>query len=548
MQFYLHRFSVALCGVIIFVIACGANATPVTPQARQTSLSNSTATHQILPQAINPIWSVPPSIDEQILTSAVIVRALLLSVTAETETVVSDAGVASTYRPAQKLQFTSHEYLKGKGPSEVIVIVRGKHTYLTEAEAQEASDQALSRRNTTWDGSQGVLFLNRLYPLYTPSGEASQASGQASAEIFSFTLSNHVVQSNWDYSIDTLSRAWLPAGNNNGTSGQASESAIASFITDGSISTPLTISLADLRSKIEEIDALQTDKQNTPSYQECVFFKVTRERHYRDRPYTPPKHQGTILSGMAAGTLIHIYSDTEGSFMYHNFWLSGPNSSLFRTSIVDDDSDPSNGYNYTLTTARPLPVGEYRVFHIRQNYRYIPCDFKPDNAYRDWTVTVTAPDGAIHEAFFDPSADGISDVTPTEFLASGATTRITELRWQDGEVTLSLFPYTPMDGYFLDFIALDGSVALSLNLTAGAPLPSRSGVNLTWPVTERPWQDGDRLMLRIREADSAPAIVPTPVASGNKAPENPGSLASACESADTYPHTHAAVCQENDRI
>ena len=506
MQFYLHLFLLALCGVIIFVIACGANATPVTPQARQTSLSIPTATPQILSQVINSIWNVPPSIDEQILTSAVIVRALLLSVTAETETVVSDAGVASTYRPAQKLQFTSHEYLKGKGPSEVIVIVRGKHTYLTEAKAQEASDQALSRRNTTWDGRQGVLFLNRLYPLYTPSGESSQASGQASAEIFSFTRSNHVVQSDWDYSIDTLSRAWLPAGNNNDTSGQASESAVDSFITDGSMSMPLTISLAELRSKIEEINTLQTVKQNTPSYQECIFFKVTRERHYRDRPYTPPKRRGTISSGMAAGTLIHTYSDAEGSLMYHNYWLSGPNSSLFRTSIVDDDSDPSNGYNYTLATARPLPIGEYRVFYIRQNYRYIPCDFKPDNAYRDWTVTVTAPDDATHEAFFDPSADGISDVTPTEFLASGATTTITGLRWQDGEVMLSLLPYTPMAGYFLDLIALDGSVALSLNLAAGAPPPNNPGVNLTWAVADRPWQDGDRLMLRIREADSASNI------------------------------------------
>ena len=103
---------------------------------------------------------VPPSLDEQIYKSDVIVRASLLSATSGTETVPSaDKGVAPTYRPVQKLRLNVHEFLKGIRPSEVVVVVSGRRTYLTEAEARREADYSVSRRNTAWDGRQGALFL-----------------------------------------------------------------------------------------------------------------------------------------------------------------------------------------------------------------------------------------------------------------------------------------------------------------------------------------------------------------------------------------------------
>ena len=235
--------TLALCAVLSFVVACGDS----------DELQMPTPTAQILSQAINPIWYVPPSIDEQILTSAVIIRASLLSATAETETVSSDDGVAPTFRPLQKLRFTAHEYLKGSGPTEAIVIVRGEHTYLTEIEAQEVAEWTLSSRNTAWDGRQGVLFLRRSFPVEVQESSASGASGQTSTQVFRFTMSNYEVQSEWDYSINSLSRAWLPSENTPSVTGQSLNSGGERFIIDGSETPYPVISLSDLRSRVAEI-------------------------------------------------------------------------------------------------------------------------------------------------------------------------------------------------------------------------------------------------------------------------------------------------------
>ena len=51
----------------------------------------------------------------------------------------------------------------------------------------------------------------------------------------------------------------------------------------------------------------------------------------------------------------------------------------------------------------------------------------------------------------------------------------------------------------MDFIALDGSVALTLDVAdATVDAPNNT---LSWPVVSQPWQSGNKLMLRIREVD-----------------------------------------------
>ena len=99
--------------------------------------------------ALNPIWTVPPSIDEQIFRSDTIVRAALLSASAVTEPVSHGPGVAPTYRPLQKLRFRAHEYLKGEGPAELLVVVGTNHTHLTEEAARVIADRSVARRITT---------------------------------------------------------------------------------------------------------------------------------------------------------------------------------------------------------------------------------------------------------------------------------------------------------------------------------------------------------------------------------------------------------------
>ena len=90
----------------------------------------------------NPAWRVAPSVEQQIFRSTTIVRATLQSATAAVETLPSDPGVASTYQAVQELRFTVHEYLKGSGPTALLVVVRGGHGYLTEAEARDYADYA----------------------------------------------------------------------------------------------------------------------------------------------------------------------------------------------------------------------------------------------------------------------------------------------------------------------------------------------------------------------------------------------------------------------
>ena len=188
--------------------ACGPTA-PTTSTTAPSRLAVPTPTPHIQ-RLSNITWSVPPSLEEQVFTSAVIVRASLQSATAVVETVPSDPGVAATYRPVQELRFTAHEYLKGSGPTTLLVVVRGGHTYVTETQARSAAARAVRDRVTTWDDRQGVLFLETPEPPYTPPAASGDAAGTASTPALEFTQSNYD-QSPWDYSVDSLSRA-LAAG------------------------------------------------------------------------------------------------------------------------------------------------------------------------------------------------------------------------------------------------------------------------------------------------------------------------------------------------
>ena len=430
----------ALALLCLLLTACsrGGPAAPIaepeaTPPKAPTAPSPSallvpTPTPQVLSYSIDRAWLVSPSLEEQIFTSKVIVVASLLSATVGTETVPSDPGVASTYRALQVLRFRAHEHLKGTGPEEAVVMVRSRHSYLTEAEARQTADAAVSERNTAWDDRRGVLFLNTLLPPVAPGGVSGAASGSPA---FRFTLSNPHVQAEWDYAVDTLSRAWLPAREASGAGGQEGDSSSQEFITDGAQSPPPVVSLADLRAKIAENDALLKAGEGVEGYIGCLHSKIYRERLRRADPWTPTQREKTIASGSATGTEVYRGTRNERHPGYHNYWLSGPDMDLFRALIVDDDSQSNNGYDHTLVTSRPLPDGEYSIFYNKQHYSRFPCNHVPTDAYDDWTVTVTAPAGAVHEAFFDPA-----DLTPgagfSRFLRGPRPRRV--LHWRDRRV------------------------------------------------------------------------------------------------------------------
>ena len=476
--------------LLIGVAACGGS-----QATGPTGLSIPTSTPR-MEIHVNTTWLVPPSIDWQIFSSSVIVRATLDTATAGTETVPSGQGVAPTYLPVQALRFTVHEYLKGSGKvsSQIEIVVRGDHSYTKETAARNAANSAIAQRNTIWDGREGILFLNNLTPPLR-SGGAGVPTGMQ----YEFALSNPVVQSSWDYSIDSLSRVWLPAMDGEGASGTSP--------VFNAKSPTAEISLVDLRTKIAALSAELASGAGIAGFELCVHDRILAERYSRARaePWTPIKETATLSSGSAEGT--QLYSELfnyQSETQYHLFWPSGRDASLFRAPNVDTDTIPSNGYHATLAVDRPLPAGTYKVLWFWQHYEQVPCNDVPTQAYRDFTVTVTAPRGTVHEALFDPTSTSMSAgfqgsqgvLNPATFSLGDASSSIVGLGWEDGEVTLVLSPYGSLAGKRLEFIELDGTVGLSLGFDDGVS-DGESGT-VVWGVDEQPWKSGDRLMIRIR--------------------------------------------------
>ena len=242
-------------------------------------------------------------------------------------------------------------------------------------------------------------------------------------------------------------------------------------------------------------------------FKDCVRDRISHERAYRAQPGGALSQTKALVSGAAAGAEVFKYDEPFArDSQYNRGWLKGADAERFEAVTIDNDSDPFNGYNLGLSTARPLPAGEYRVHYVAQHHDYLPCNFKPDMAYLDWRVTVTAPTETVHEAFFDPvaigsgvGADASNGVlTPTAFTVGQVSTSLQSLKWEGGSATLTLSAQVSLSGHFLDFIALDGGAA------------AVSGGTLTWSVATQPWQADDKLMLRIRQASSTPTDAPTP--------------------------------------
>ena len=61
-------------------------------------------------------------------------------------------------------------------------------------------------------------------------------------------------------------------------------------------------------------------------------------------------------------------------------------------------------------------------------------------------------------------------------------------------------PSAPPSGHHVDFIALDGSVALRLKIDDATQTVDGDSTALSWGVCSQPWEAGDKLMLRISES------------------------------------------------
>ena len=191
---------------------------------------------------------------------------------------------------------------------------------------------------------------------------------------------------------------------------------------------------------------------------------------------------------------------------------------MFRLVSVHEDLFAYDYPGY-VSSLRPLAEGTYTFNPSYVPLEYVICNgqVEEEKTRIEVIVTVTAPTGTLHEAFFDPvalsgggvGATGSSGVIdPDGFTVGSDDVEIDGLEWRSGSVVLELDDYVSLSGQALDFIELDGSIDTSLDI-ADATV-NQTAATWTWSVASQPWDDGDLLMLRVRDSSVTPPPPPPP--------------------------------------
>ena len=435
----------------------------------------------------SPIYPGPSSLEERILESPVIARVQLDSVSSAVE-------CGPTYRGSEPIavlefRFSVLEYLKGTGASNIVALWNSGQLFDTRQEAEAKLPAIAAARDTRWGFREAILFLQHS-KTYLPSTQEPGRFYLSGEHYFGNTLDDY-------YSIASpYNRLWLPAQPG------GDQQRFLLDVPPATGSAP-TITLGEMKARIATVTAKVDASDGSEEYRECVvesYFLERMHRHLREtrpeRLYTganiSPPHIHQISSGLAGGSV--VYELPEESDITPDVpiqvWLDGGHAGFFEAVTPSRD--------FRVSTTRPLIENDYR-FHF--NYGgpfYSLCDGY--TIRYEWTVTVNAPEGTLHEAFFDPvtagnavAADSAYGVLkPASFAdASGTSATIHRIAWEpndgeSGKVMMWLTPRLGIADHIVDFIALDGSVSLSLNV-ANATVDAASGV-LSWAVMSQPWR------------------------------------------------------------
>ena len=448
----------------------------------------------------------PTSLEERMLLSDVVASVRLISA----------RGRAVGGTAVLEFRFRVLEYLKGSGGSEIVALAVHGDIY-AEADARAIASDIAAARDTRWDGREAIVFLKD----YERGGSSRYLIGYHSVFDDGYTVASQH-EKNWlpEAATTTSSvsrstgatekRFLLDAPSDAG--GAGSRSARQAEVAP-------TITLSAIKTRMAELEREIAAGDGTEEYRECVNLKYSWLRGLR---WEAAKGQLVaqasaydLGSGLAAGSL--VYEDVKGGILPDKpgtYWLEGGDAGLFTVETTTEPlpvapatSDDRTTTSLRISTARPLPAGDYTFVSDGIWGGWICREERPNEertfARHTRTVHVTSPPDTLDEAFFDPVAigaavvaDGINGVLePAAFSLNGATTTMESLNWESGTVTMTLDPAASLAGYAIDFIALDGSVALTLSFDDAR---QRGGGVLTWGVAEQPWEDGDLLMLRIR--------------------------------------------------
>ena len=484
--------------------------------------------------------------EETILLSDTIVRAELLGMGTSTASI--SVGGNTSWSSLLEFRFRAHEYLKGSGPNEIIASSMGDY-HDTEAEALAQLPSLVAFHDTRWDDRQAILFLNSVSP-ELPSTQAADRFMMSGLAIFfgedAYTVASRHIKS------------WLPAAappgadadstrsTDSGTSdplfllgapSHASEGAAGDSARPGvrssaaTTTTAPTISLSAMKKLIADVEA-EANAGGTDLYRECVVLAYRQERRYsylqNEGRRVKAIDEDPIASGQPAGTIIFEFpSGAPAQDDIGRHWFEGRDKDTFRFEAVDFKPSPENPesghlwYTALIVTTRPLPAGNYRFYYnSRSSFETLCNSLSPlELNTRDSRLTVTRSTdvpGIQHEAFFDPvdigtavGADTSNGVLePNAFSLDTTTTTISSLKWQDGAVSMTLSPTASLADYAIDFIDVNGTTTLSLTSANASTTP------LAWTVPDKPWSDGDLLMLRIHKPVSNDATLSALALSG----------------------------------
>ena len=479
------------------------------------------------------------SIEERIAKYPTVVRATLNYI--DVEVIEGTGRWDDQFTNILKFNLTVHEYLNGSGGNTITAVWGSSRPHDSREAAMEVTTGLVAQRDTTFDDRESVIFLeNETWDLF------SKATGE---NVYFLNYKDELALDDGFSLFSKSNKLWLPlaspgmdtSGGGGSTSAeyllalptdmapavlpQVSETSTPAILPQTASSAP-TISLTDLKAKIATINAELAVGNSTAAYRECVGIKYGYERMVawgnsvgRDLSFRSPIRtpMQSIASGAPSGSAIYS-DDMVGRYpdKRTSTWLEGGDSALFevvygpnRSYDLDNDGQILAGedgieYLQTLQTVRPLPAGEY-TFDLKDlSYVVAECNHVITTPV---TVTVTEVPDAVHEALFDPVTDGTAvaadssngQLEPATFTdANGASATIQRVEWASDTVKVKVSPHTGLAGQVMDFIELDGSVSLSLNVDDATVDDANN--TLSWSVAEQPWHDGDKLMVRIREA------------------------------------------------
>ena len=463
-------------------------------------------------------------LNEMIVRSVVIFRGRLRSIEpsgVSRMSYVNETPAGIVHTPMLEFTFDVYEYLKGTGGSQFTATAYGTDFDLrvgrdlmeerSLAAAKSRAPELLAARDSRWDERDAIIFVG-----------PDNWLGSISLNRGRFTFFRSITLRSPDFV------SWIPAATSTATSTLAarvaSGTSVGAFSHDGQlflladpdnpnyrvqtgplpspvtrssvrsaasgVALPVTpvIGVETLKQRIAEATAEYGTADGTREYDRCLEDMFRNERKIADLLSEDPdfydgfRTSFTVPSGVAAGETLHewhmavFFSTPDSGWAYGREWLEGRDAHLL--------SIRHPGHIYAV---RPLPAGEYEVFHNHHRGEFILCNYYPEEEHNSEVVTarISAPAGTLAESFFDPYAAG---------AAVTGTTTVGTISWQSSQVTANLT--VDVTGHALDFIGLDGTTTLSL-IVADA---TESGGVLSWTAPTQPWSAGDKLMLRVRRS------------------------------------------------